>query len=397
MVDNKGIHIEGIIGEDYTYDMFIDDLKLSNLPLRKNINIGINSLGGYCNDADDMYNKLIELKEEGYTINTYNEGDCMSCATILFSAGDTRKFDFALGNLLCHNPWSTIEGDANELRRASKLLQQEEDKYTLIYTKLGKSDMAEISKLMDEDRCLTPDEANKYKIATQTKNDNLFNPGQMAERKQYAFAALAKPADAEVKLDSNNQNNSIKMKIVDFVKTLVKDLTVKNLVVTSADGIDYTVTNEDGSEDLKVGSAITVEGQPYEGQIILADDTVITVEGGIVTKIEKPEEEAPVDNAEEAKAEEQPAEEPKSEETPSETPEENTDAIDSLRQKVDELYALFNDLSAKVDAIAGGQQEEAQAEINDLKAQIKAMASTERVNTQNQQQEPVSSFFGFGK
>lgn len=395
MVDSKGIHIEGIIGEDYTYNDFIADLKLSNLPLRKNINIGINSLGGYCNDADDMYNKLIELKDEGYTINTYNEGDCMSCATILFAAGDTRKFDFSLGNLLCHNPWSTIEGDANELRKASKLLQAEEDKYTLIYTKLGKNDMSEISKLMDEDRCLTPDEANKYKIATQTKNDNLFNPGQMAERKQYAFAALAKPAEPEVKLNEN-QNNNIKMRIVDFVKTLVKDLVVKNLVVTSADGVDYTVTNEDGSEDLKVGSAITVEGQPYEGQIILADDTVITVENGIVTKIEKPEEEAPVDNAEqqsEANTEGQQAEETK----PEETPEENTDAIDSLRQKVDELYALFNDLSAKVDAIAGGHQEEAQAEINDLKAQIKAMASTERVNTQNQQQEPVSSFFGFGK
>lgn len=396
MVDSKGIHIQGVIGEDYTFNDFMSDIKMSNLPLRKNINIYIDSIGGYCQEADAIYDKLLSLKKQGYVINTFNEGNVMSCATIIFAAGDNRKFDFGEGNLLIHNPYCELEGDAATLRKISRQLQQEEDKYTLIYTKLGKNDMAEISSTMDENRCLTPEEVSKFKIATSTKNDNLFNPDQMLENRQYAFAALAKPVQPEVKLDINQKNIKV-MKIVDFVKTLVKDLVIKNLVVTSADGVDYTVTNEDGSEDLKVGSAVTVDGQPYEGEIILADDTVITVEGGIVTKIEKPEEEVP---AEEAKTEEQKSEETPAEETPAEEEtKENTDAIDSLRERVDELFALFNDLSAKVDAIAGdtSKEESAKAEIDELKAQIRNMASAGRVNTVNQAPEQKKSFFGFEK
>lgn len=398
MVDSKGIHIQGVIGEDYTFNDFMSDIKMSNLPLRKNINIYIDSIGGYCQEADAIYDKLLSLKKQGYVINTFNDGNVMSCATIIFAAGDNRKFDFGKGNLLIHNPYCELQGDAATLRKISKQLQQEEDRYTLIYTKLGKNDMADISSTMDENRCLTPEEVKKFKIATVTKNDNLFNPDQMLDNKQYAFAALAKPVDDSVKLDINQKNVKV-MKIVDFVKTLVKDLVIKNLVVTSADGVDYTVTNEDGSEDLKVGSAVTVDGQPYEGEIILADDTVITVENGIVTKIEKPEEEVP---AEEAKTEEPKSEETPSEETPAEEPKENTDAIDSLRGKVDELFALLNDLTERVNALEGdtSKEESAKAEIENIKAQIRNMASSGRVNPvnqANQQPEQKKSFFGFEK
>ena len=177
------------------------------------------------------------------------------------------------------------------------------------------------------------------------------------------------------------------MKVIEKIKALLKVSEVKNLVVTSADGIDYTVSNEDGSEDLKVGSAVTIEGQPYDGEIILADDTVITVENGIVTKIEQPEKE--VEEQPEAKTDEQ-----KSEETPAEEePKENTDAIDSLRGKVDELFALLNDLTERVNKIEGGKNEE----VENLKAQIKGMVSSERPNTVNDTPAEEKCMFGFKK
>lgn len=392
MIDNNSIIIKGIIGEDYKYSNFVDDIRLYNISKRKNIRIGIDSLGGYVDENDKIYNKILELKKN-HTITTYNLGDCMSCASILFIAGDVRIFDFAKGNFLIHSPWVEAEGDASQLRKVASDLQRVEDRLALLYAKVGKSDLREIKDVMDEDRNLTPAEVKKFKFATEIKNAEVASTATVSGRKAYAFAALCTP---ERKIEqNNNQNNLIKMKIIESIKALLKVSEIKSLVVTSADGVDYTVTNEDGSEDLKVGSAVTIEGQPYDGQIILADDTIITVEGGIVTKIEQPEKEI-----EETPAEEQKSEETPSEETPAEEePKENTDAIDSLRGKVDELFALFNELNEKVNAMEGdtSKEESAKAEIDELKAQIRNMASAGRVNTVNQAPEQKKSFFGFEK
>lgn len=385
MIDGNSIYIKGIIGEEYTYNDFIDDIKAYNINKRKNINIVIDSIGGYVDEADKIYNKLISLKDK-YTINIKNGGDVMSCATIIFSAGDNRIFDFAKGNLLIHNPYCELQGDAATLRKISNDLQKTEDRYTLLYSKLSKTNPAEISKIMDEDRFLTPAEVIKLKLATEIKNAEVAANEIVSDKKAYAFAALCTPER------NINKKIDIKMKIVDFVKTLMKVSEVKNLVVTSLDGVDYNVTNEDGSEDLKVGSAVDVDGQPYEGQIILADDTVITVENGIVTKIEQPEKE--VEEQPEAKEEEPKSEEPVTEETPAEEePKENTDEIDSLREKVDELFALLNDLTERVNKLEGSNNEE----VESLKNQIRNMASSSKPNTVNDTPSEEKCMFGFKK
>ena len=393
MIDNNSIIVKGIIGEDYTYSEFIDDLRSYNTSKRKNIRIGIDSLGGYIDENDKIYNKILELKKT-HTITTYNFGNVMSCASILFVTGDVRIFDFAKGNFLIHSPWTEIEGDASELRKVASDLQKVEDRIALLYAKIGKSDIREIKDVMAEDRNLTPAEVKKFKFATEIKNAELASSQIMHDKKVYAFAALSRgiKMGIERNIEKNNQNNKVHMKIVDFVKTLLKTSEIANLVVTGADGVDYTVTNEDGSEDLKVGSNVTLEGQPYEGQIILADDTVITVEGGVVTKIEqpeeevKPEEQANTETETETKAEE-------------ETPADNTDAIDSLRGKVDELYALLNDLTERVNSIEGktSEVENAKAEVDELKNKIRNMVSTEQVNPVSQTGEEKKPVFGFKK
>ena len=392
MIENNSIIIKGIIGEDYTYSDFISDIRLYNISKRKNIRIGIDSLGGYVDENDKIYNKILELKKT-HTVTTYNIGDCMSCASILFVTGDVRIFDFSKGNFLIHSPFVETEGDASQLRKVASDLQKVEDRFALLYAKIGKSDLREIKDVMNENRNLSPDEVKKFKFATEIKNANLYE-GVAGSYSAYAFAALCAPER------NINKKIDIKMKIVDFVKTLMKVSEVKNLVVTSLDGVDYNVTNEDGSEDLKVGSAIDVDGQPYEGQIILADDTVITVENGIVTKIEQPEqevapevtEEAPKGEESEQKPEETPAEETPAE-PETEEPKENTDAIDSLRGKVDELFALLNDLTERVNALEGKNTEE----VESLKNQIRNMASSNKPNTVNDTPDEGKCMFGFKK
>lgn len=400
MVEGNSIHIVGILGEDYRYGNLIEDLNEYGISRRKNIHIGIDSPGGYVDEAMLIYDKLMELGES-YTISTYNIGDVMSAATLIFLTGQNRTFDFSKGNFVAHNPYVQIEGDAATLRQYAKELQKTEDMFTNIYSKVGKVNQAEISEIMDENRPLTFDEMKRLKLATEIKNGELAPNVSFAEYVAQPFAALSRDVKmgAERNIELNNQNNNIKMKVIEKIKALLKVSEIKSLVVTSADGIDYTVSNEDGSEDLKVGSAVTIEGQPYDGEIILADDTIIYVENGIVTKIEQPEKEVEEQQTE-AKTEEQKSEEQTAEETPAEEePKKNTDAIDSLREKVDELFALFNDLSAKVDAIAGdtSKEESAKAEIENLKAQIKGMVSSERPNTVNDTPSEEKCMFGFRK
>lgn len=386
MVNGNEIHISGVIGEDYGYSDFLADLAELNLKNRKYINIYIDSPGGYVGEAKLIYDKLKSLKDN-YDIRMYNDGDVMSCASMLFTLGDERTFDFSKGNLVIHNPYTQIEGDAAQLRKYAKELQKTEDELTQIYSNLSKTNPAEISAIMDENRILTADEVKRLKLATIVKNENLAPEASLAEFTSMPFAALYKQ-----KIEQNRnikQNNKISMKIIDFIKTLAKVSEVKNLVVTSADGIDYTVTNEDGSEDLKVGSNVTIEGQPYDGEIIMADNAVITVENGVVTKIEKPEEETTPDPEPEVK------EEVKAEETPAD----NTDAIDSLRGKVDELFALLNDLTERVNSIEGktSEVETAKAEVEEMKNKIRNMVSTEQVNPVSQTGEEKKPVFGFKK
>ena len=393
MVEGNSIHIVGILGEDYRYSNLIDDLNEYGISRRKNIHIGIDSPGGYVDEAMLIYDKLTELGKS-YTISTYNIGDVMSAATLIFLTGQNRTFDFSKGNFVAHNPYVQIEGDAATLRQYAKELQKTEDMFTNIYSKVSKVNQAEISEIMDENRPLTFDEMLRLKLATEIKNGELAPNVSFAEYVAQPFAALSKDIkiDTERNIELNNQNNNIKMKVIEKIKALLKVSEIKSLVVTSADGIDYQVSNEDGSEDLKVGSAVTIEGQPYDGEIILPDDTVITVEGGIVTKIEQPEKE--VEEQPEAKSEEQKSEETPSEETPAEEEtKENTDAIDSLRGKVDELFALLNDLTERVNKIEGGKNEE----VENLKAQIKGMVSSERPNTVNDTPSEEKCMFGFKK
>lgn len=393
MVEGNSIQIVGILGEDYRYGNLIDDLNEYGISRRKNIHIGIDSPGGYVDEAMLIYDKLMELGKS-YTISTYNIGDVMSAATLIFLTGENRQFDFSKGNFVAHNPYVQIEGDAATLRQYAKELQKTEDMFTNIYSKVSKVNQAEISEIMDENRPLTFDEMKRLKLATEIKNSELAPNVSFTEYVAQPFAALSKDIkmDTERNIELNHQNNSIKMKVIEKIKALLKVSEIKSLVVTSADGIDYTVSNEDGSEDLKVGSSVTIEGQPYDGEIILADDTVITVENGIVTKIEQPEKE--VEEQPEAKTEEPKSEEQTTEETPSEEePKENTDAIDSLRGKVDELFALLNDLTERVNKIEGGKNEE----VENLKAQIKGMVSSERPNTVNDTPTEEKCMFGFKK
>lgn len=153
-----------------------------------------------------------------------------------------------------------------------------------------------------------------------------------------------------------NKNKSNMSKIKDMLKSILMEF---NKVATDKAELVW-----DGDEELAVGMAVFVETDgertPAEDGEYATEDSIIKVEGGVVTAIDKKEEpETPVE-------EEKPAEEPAQEEMEEETPateepaqepekpaeEPNDDKVAELEARVAALEAKIEELVAKIAEIA---------------------------------------------
>ncbi len=84
------------------------------------INVHINSFGGYTNEGIAIYNTL---KNSNAKVVTYCDGFACSAASLVFMAGDER----IMGNgsmLMIHNAWNQAIGNAEELRQQADELEK---------------------------------------------------------------------------------------------------------------------------------------------------------------------------------------------------------------------------------------------------------------------------------
>lgn len=143
------------------------------------------------------------------------------------------------------------------------------------------------------------------------------------------------------------QKNKKSMKNNLFKKALAALRRIMLGALTTDGGVLYW--NEDG--ELAVGLAVEIEGEDGvrvpapDGDYTAEDGTVYTVEGGIVTKIEKPAEEAPVEG-EPVEGDDDVPEEPAEE--PAEAP---AATVPSLEDTIDELNRRVVELADRVEAL----------------------------------------------
>ncbi len=125
------IYLFGLIGSNT--DLFSTEPSISPSDIQKailenksadGITLHISSRGGSVYDAFTMYDLLTQ---SGKTVTTIIEGICASAATIPFLAGDIRQMT-QFSELMIHNPWMGVEGDATQLRKSADQLQNTEDK-----------------------------------------------------------------------------------------------------------------------------------------------------------------------------------------------------------------------------------------------------------------------------
>lgn len=158
------ILIYGIVGDSW------DGLDANTLvPLitaeDDDLDIRINSPGGYVMEGLAIFNAIVREKAKGRKVTCHIDGLAASMASVLAMAGEeTIMADNAL--MMIHNPWDCACGDANELRRAADKLDRIRDQLVGIYAgRTGLSAEALIP-LLDAETWLTAEEALEQNFVT---------------------------------------------------------------------------------------------------------------------------------------------------------------------------------------------------------------------------------------
>ena len=152
----RTLHLNGTIAEESWFDddvtpqLFRDELESGS----GDITIWINSPGGDCVAAAQIYNMLMDYKG---SVTVKIDGIAASAASVIAMAG-TEVLMSPVGMLMIHNPMTVAMGDADEMEKAIEMLSSVKDSILNAYEiKTGLS-RAKLAHLMDAETWM---DANK--------------------------------------------------------------------------------------------------------------------------------------------------------------------------------------------------------------------------------------------
>lgn len=158
------ILIYGIVGDSW------DGLDAATLvPLisdgEDDLDIRINSPGGYVIEGLAIYNAIIRAIAQGRKVTTHIDGLAASMGSVIAMAGtEVVMADNAL--MMIHNPWDCACGDATELRRAADQLDRIRDQIVGIYSKRTGVDADTLITMLDAETWMTAQEALDQNFVT---------------------------------------------------------------------------------------------------------------------------------------------------------------------------------------------------------------------------------------
>jgi Protease subunit of ATP-dependent Clp proteases len=154
--EDRTLFLNGTIAEDSWYDdditpqMFKNDLNSGE----GNITVWINSPGGDCVAAAQIYNMLKEYKGN---VKVKIDGIAASAASVIAMAGN-EVFMSPVSMLMIHNPATMAFGDYSEFEKAIDMLNEVKESIINAYAEKTGLSRAKLSHLMD---CETWMNANK--------------------------------------------------------------------------------------------------------------------------------------------------------------------------------------------------------------------------------------------
>ena len=155
--DARTLYLDGVIAED---SWFEDDVtpagfKADLLAGSGPITIWINSPGGDCVAAAQIYNMLMEYPGD---VTVKIDGIAASAASVIAMAG-TRVLMSPVSTMMIHNPLTVAIGDSDEMRKAIQMLDEYKESIINAYEiKTGLS-RAKLSHLMDAETWMNANKA----------------------------------------------------------------------------------------------------------------------------------------------------------------------------------------------------------------------------------------------
>lgn len=113
---NGHISTETWLGDDVTPEIFRDELNSGT----GNVTVWINSPGGDCFAAAQIYNMLMEYRGN---VDVRIDGIAASAASVIAMAGNTVSIS-PVGMMMIHNPATISIGDEQEMKRAIDRLSE---------------------------------------------------------------------------------------------------------------------------------------------------------------------------------------------------------------------------------------------------------------------------------
>ena len=155
-IPERTLFLNGTIAEstwfddDVTPQMFQDELYAGD----GNITVWINSPGGDCVAAAQIYNMLTEYKGQ---VTVKIDGIAASAASVIAMAGDKVVIS-PVGMMMIHNPVTGAAGDKDELKRAMGMLDEVKESIINAYEIKTSLPRDKIARMMDAETWM---DANK--------------------------------------------------------------------------------------------------------------------------------------------------------------------------------------------------------------------------------------------
>ena len=146
---NRVLHLDGVIAEstwlndDVTPALFKEELNEGTGP----ITVWINSVGGDCIAAAQIYNMLAEYPGE---VTVKIDGIAASAASVIAMAGDAVLMS-PVSTMMIHNPATLAIGDHTDMEKAIDMLGAVKDSIINAYQRKTGIPRSEISRMMDSE------------------------------------------------------------------------------------------------------------------------------------------------------------------------------------------------------------------------------------------------------
>lgn len=151
----RELSITGAISGDDFLSWLFDDVTPKKFREELNSDEGdiilrINSEGGDCFAASEIYNMLKEYSDTRGLVTVRIDAIAASAASVIAMAGDWVEIS-PVGMIAIHNPWTITEGDAEEFKIAASQLESVKENIINAYKLKTKLPRDKLARMMDEE------------------------------------------------------------------------------------------------------------------------------------------------------------------------------------------------------------------------------------------------------